>query len=79
MQFSWPVPEDLLEWSAQLQKRSGTTGLIMEASHVLQATVGVLSKPERGAFMRALGTALRTLASCKKGAVRSGLELVILP
>ena len=60
-------------------RRSATTGLVMEASHVLQETVGVLSEPERGAAMRSLGTASRRVASCKIRAARSRSELVIVP
>ena len=59
--------------------RSATTGLIMEASFVLQETVGVLSEPERGAAMLALGTASRRVASCKTRAARLRSELVIVP
>ena len=54
-----------------MRRRSATTRLIMKASHMLQETVGVLSEPERGAAMRALGTALRRVASCKMRAVSS--------
>ena len=40
-----------------MQSRSATPGLIFEALRVLHDTVGVLSDPERGAAMRAAGTA----------------------
>ena len=71
--------EKFLEWSMQMRRRSATTRLIMKASHMLQETVGVLSEPERGAAMRALGTALRRVASCKMRAVSSRSELAIRP
>ena len=71
--------KNFLEWSARMWRRSATTGLIMEASCVLQETVGVLSEPERGAAILALGTASRREASCKKRAARSRTELVIVP
>ena len=62
-----------------MRRRSATTGLIMEASHVLQETVCVLSEPERSAAMRALGTASRRVVSCKTRAASSRSELVIVP
>ena len=62
-----------------MRRGSVTTGLIMEASCVLQETVGVLSKPEHGASMQALGTASRSLASCKTRSASLRLELVIVP
>ena len=71
--------KNFLEWSAQIRRRSATTGLIMEASRVLKDTVGVLSEPERGAAMRAFGTSLRRVASCKIRAASSRSELVIVP
>ena len=51
----------------------------MEASWKLQETVGVLSEPERGAAILALGTASRRVATCRKRAASSRSELVILP
>ena len=68
-----------LDWSARMRRRSATIGLIIEASCVLQETVGVLSEPERGATILALGTALRRVASCRTRAASSRSELVILP
>ena len=59
--------------------RSTTTGLTIKALHVLQETVGVLSEPERGAAMQALGTASRRVASCITRATRLRSELVIVP
>ena len=61
-----------------MQRRYATTGLIIEASHKLQERVGMLSKPERGAAMRALGTATSRMASCRMKAVRFRSELVIV-
>ena len=62
-----------------MRRRSVTTGLIVEASCMLQETVGVLYEPERGAAMLALGTALRRVASCKTSVASSISELVIVP
>ena len=56
--------KNFLEWSARMCRRSATTGLIIEASRVLQETAGALSEPERGIDMRALETASRRVASC---------------
>ena len=71
--------KNFLEWSAQMRRRSATTGLIMKASCVLQETVGVFSEPERGAAILAVGAASRRVASCKMRAASSRSELVILP
>ena len=62
-----------------MQRRSATTGLIIEASCVLKETVRVLSEPERGTAMLALGTASRRVASCKTKAASSISEIVIVP
>ena len=62
-----------------MQRRSAITGLILEDSHMLQETVGVLSEPECGAAMQVLGTASRRLASCKMRVASSRPELVIVP
>ena len=43
--------------------RSATTGLLLDASRVLQEKMGVLSNPERGAAMVALGHTYRRVAS----------------
>ena len=71
--------KNLLEWSAQMRRRSATTRLIMEASRMPQETVGVLSEPERSAAMRALGNASRRVASYKTRVVSLRSELVIVP
>ena len=41
--------------SVRMRRRSATTGLIVEASHMLHKTVGVLFYPERGTDMHAVG------------------------
>ena len=46
---------------------------------MLQEKVGVLSEPEHGAAMRALGTASRRVVSCKTRAESSRSELAIVP
>ena len=61
-----------------MQRRSATTRLIIEASRVLQETVGVLSEPDRGAAMKDLRTASRRVASCKMRAVSLRSELAIV-
>ena len=71
--------KNFLEWSAQMRRRSATTGLIMEASCVLQEKVGVLSEPEHGDAMLALGTASRRVASYKTRAASLISEFVIVP
>ena len=60
-------------------RRSVTTGAIIKASRVLKETFDVLSEPERGAVMKALGTASRMVASCKKRTTELRSELVIVP
>ena len=62
-----------------MKRRSTNTRLIMEASYVLQETVGVLSEPERGSTMPALRTASRRVTSCKMRGASSRSELVIVP
>ena len=57
-----------------MQRRSATPGLIFEALRVLHDTVGVLSDPERGAAMRAAGTAARRVALWRMRAVSSRSE-----
>ena len=59
--------------------RSATTGFIVEASLVLQETVGVLSRPEREAASLASGTAASRVASWTTSAASSRSELVIVP
>ena len=73
------IQEKNMEWSVQVRRRSATTGLITEALRVLQKTVGVLSEPERGAAMQALGIASRRVASCRTRAASLRFELVIAP
>ena len=46
-----------------MRRRSETTGLMVDASCVLQEAVGVLSDPERGAYMFTLGQTYRRVAS----------------
>ena len=46
---------------------------------MLQEKVDVLSEPERGEAMRALGTASSRVDSCTARAARSRSELVIMP
>ena len=62
-----------------MRRRSATTGFIVDASLVLQETVGVLSDPERGSPMRASGTAARIVASCRTSTANYRLEFVISP
>ena len=45
---------------------------------MLQETVGVLSEPERGADMQALGNALRRVDSCRTMEESSRSDLVIV-
>ena len=59
-------------------RRSAATRLTIEALRVLQETVGVLSEPEHGEAMQALGTALRRVASCRTGAASSRYEFMIV-
>ena len=60
-------------------RRSAATRLTIEALRVLQEMVGMLSKPERGAYMQALGTALRRVDSCRTRAASSRYEFMIVP
>ena len=46
-----------------MQRGSATTGLIVEASYVIQEMMGVLSDPEHGAAMRIVGTSTRRVTS----------------
>ena len=57
-----------LKRSARRRRRSATTGFIEEVSFVLQETIRVLSKPERGAASLASGTAVSRLALWKTSA-----------
>ena len=56
-----------------------TTIFIVEASFMLQETVGVLSYPEQGAASLASGTAASRVALWKTSAASSRSELVIVP
>ena len=62
-----------------MQRRSATTGLIVEASRMIQDMVAVLFDLERGTAMRASGTASRMVASWRTMAARSMLEFAIFP
>ena len=46
-----------------MQRRSTTTGLIVDASHVLQEMLGVLSDPDLGAAVLASGHTSRRVSS----------------
>ena len=59
-------------------RRSATTGLIVEASRVLQEMVGVLSNPEHDAAMRASRTASKRVASWITRAARFRLDFVMV-
>ena len=61
-----------------MQRMSATTKLIIKDLHVLQEMVRVLSEPERGAAIQALGTASRRVASCRTRAAVLRSELVIV-
>ena len=61
------------------RRRSATTGFIVEASFMLQETVGVLYDPDRGAASLASGTAVSRFASWRTSAASSKSELVIVP
>ena len=52
-----------LEWSAWMQRRSANTGLIVDAYHVLQETMGVLYNPEQREAMFVSGHTSRRVAS----------------
>ena len=62
-----------------MQRRSATNGIIFEALHVLQETVGVLSDPERGAVMHASVTASSRVALWRTRVASSRSEFVIVP
>ena len=57
------VEKTCSQWSVQMRRRSETYGLIVDASHVLQDSIGVLSNPERGAAMFASEQTFRRVAS----------------
>ena len=60
-------------------RRSKNIRLIVEALHVLQETVVVLSNPEHGMTMHDSGTASRRVSSCKIRVARSRSEFAIVP
>ena len=62
-----------------MRRRSATNGLIVDASFVLQETVGVLYEPKHGSAMRASGTDARSVASCRTSAANYRLKLIIFP
>ena len=62
-----------------MRKRSAITGFIVDASLVLQETVGVLSKIEQSVASISSGTYARRLASSKTSAESYRSELVIVP
>ena len=62
-----------------MRSRSVTTKLMVDASRVLQETVGVLSNPERGAAIVASGHTSRRVALGRTRAASLRSELVILP
>ena len=62
-----------------MQRRSATTGLMVDASLVLQETVGVLSDPDRGAAMVASGHVSIKVASWRTRASTSRSEFVRVP
>ena len=71
--------KNCLKRSARRRKRSATTGFIVEASSMLQETVGVLSDPEQGAASLVSGTATSRVASWRTSAASSKSKLVIVP
>ena len=62
-----------------MRRISTTTGLTVDASHVLYKTLLVLSEPERGATMLVFRTAMRRMASWRTKIAISRLELVSTP
>ena len=62
-----------------MQRRSATTGSIMEALCAIQETVGVLSDPERSAAMHASGNVSRRVYLWRTRATISRSEFVIIP
>ena len=61
----------------QIQKRFETTGLIVDASRVLQETVDVLSDPNRGAAIVASGHVSSRAASWRTRAASSRLKMFV--
>ena len=62
-----------------MRRSSATTRFIFKALCGLHKTVGWLSDPERGAAMRAAGTAARRVALWRTRVVRSRSEFVKVP
>ena len=62
-----------------MQRRSEITGLVVEDLRVLHKTVGMLSDPERGADMRAVGTDARRVTSWRTRTASLRLKFVIVP
>ena len=62
-----------------MRRRSTTIRFIVEASHVIHNMVVVISSLERGAAMRAVGTATRRVASWRMRVTSLKMEFVIAP
>ena len=67
------------EWSALIQRRSATIGLMFNASCVRKEMLGVLSDPERGAEIYPSGHASRRVALWRTRSAISRLEFVRVP
>ena len=59
-----------------MQRRSANTGLVVNASRVLQETVGVFSDPKRGAAIVVSGQILRRVDLWRTRAASSRSEFV---
>ena len=66
------------EWNTWMQRSSTTTGFIVKSSCVLHEMVGVLSDPEHGTAMCAVGTAARMVASWRTSMASSRPKFLIL-
>ena len=71
MRFSWPgwwktegFLKKCLVWIACMGRSSATTGLIVDASRVLQERVGMLYDPNQGVAIVVSGHVSRKVASC---------------
>ena len=62
-----------------MRRRYTATDMMVDASCVLQETVGMLSNPEKGAAMIASGNSTRRVASRRMRETISRLELVSIP
>ena len=62
-----------------MRRRSATTRFFVDAFCMLQDTVGVLSKPERGVAMSASGISAMRVALCRTRAASSRSQFVIVP